>query len=323
MEIQQISQEFKNELWKKKPIKLMTNEEWEFYIDKCKVPQDYRPIVRKYKKCFGQHITEIGKIPNIEFEVELEPIADQRDGKWRLPQSFFTEPYKQNDPKNQEEIEKQLDEQLQAGVVIPSTNPGSYQASCTVVKKKTDPITGEQPKRVAIDYTGLNANTKLKTYPIPRIEKIIKGSLKFTRYILIDIKSAYNHIPVKKESQELLAFAVEGRGRFIPTRMNFGPKGAPAVFAVAMQMIFGDLYPTGWFFQYFDDLTICGNTNEELKERLEIVMQKMLKYNLTVKLTKCEFNKEEINLLGSRISRGKLKIQLKYIESVKTWKLTP
>ena len=99
--------------------------------------------------------------------------------------------------KNQEEIEKQLDEQLQAGVVIPSINPGSYQASCTVVRKKTDPITGEQPKRVAIDYTGLNANTRPKTYPIPRIDRIIKGSLKFTRYIVIDIKSAYNHIPVK------------------------------------------------------------------------------------------------------------------------------
>ena len=128
---------------------------------------------------------------------------------------------------------------------------------------------------------------------------------------------------VKKESQELLAFAIDGRGRFVPTRMNFGPKGAPAVFGTAMQMIFGDLYPTGWFFQYFDDLTICGNTDNELKERLEIVMQKMLKYNLTVKLTKCEFNKSEINILGSRISNGKLKIQPKYIESIKDWKLTP
>src|SRR5277367_2352304 len=98
----------------------MTNDEWEFYIDKCKVPQDYQPIVRKYRKYFGQHITKIGKIPNIEFEVELEAIADQRNEKWRFLQSFFTEPYKQNDPKNQEEIEKQLDKQLQAGVVIPS-----------------------------------------------------------------------------------------------------------------------------------------------------------------------------------------------------------
>src|SRR5215470_3846516 len=104
--------------------------------------------------------------------------------------------------------------------------------------------------------------------------------------------------------------------------MNFGPKGAPAQFGAAMQMIFGDLYPKGWFFQYFDDLTICGNTTKELMERLEIVMRKMQEYNLTVKLTKCEFDKSEINILGSRISNGNLKIQQKYIDSAKNWKLT-
>ena len=120
----------------------MTNDEWEFYIEKCKIPNDYKPIIRKYRKCFGQHISEIGKIPDIEFEVELEPVADEKHGKWRLPQPFHTEPYKQK-LDDQEEIEKQLNEQLEAGVVKRSTNPGPYQASCTVVLKKADPITGE------------------------------------------------------------------------------------------------------------------------------------------------------------------------------------
>jgi hypothetical protein len=212
----------------------MTNEEWEFYIEKCNIPQDYRPMIRKYRKCFGQHISEIGKIPDIEFKVTLERIADSRNGVWRNPPAFHTEPYKQN-PNDQAEIEKQLDEQLEAGVVIPSIIGGPYQASCTVVSKKEDPVTGIREKRVAIDYTGLNAVTELKNYPIPRIDHIIARSTNFTQYILIDIKSAYSHIVVEKNSQELLAFAVEGRGRFIPTRMNFGPKGAPAVFAAAMQ----------------------------------------------------------------------------------------
>ena len=299
----------------------MTNEEWEYYINKCNVPQHYRPIVKKYRKNFGQHITEIGKIPGIEFEVEIERIADSKNGQWKNPHAFHTNPYSQN-ASDQAEIERQLDEQLEAGIIKPSTNPGEYQASCTVVTKKADPITGEKAKRVAIDYTGLNANTKMKNYPIPNIRRIVEKSTLFKKYILIDIKSAYNHIPVKEECQELLGFAVENRGRFIPTRMNFGPKGAPAVFGAAMQMIFGDLYRTGWFYQYFDDLTICGNTTKELMERFEIVMQKIEQYNLTIKLTKCEWEKEEINILGSRISKGSQKIQPKYLEAVKQWKLT-
>ena len=196
-------------------------------------------------------------------------------------------------------------------------------ASCTVVLKNKNPITGNRDKRVAIDYTGLNADTRLLSYPIPSIDRIVKKSTQFKKYILMDIKSAYNHIAVNEESQELLAFGVAGRGRFVPTRMNFGPKNAPAVFGAAMQKIFGNLYPTGWFYQYFDDLTICGNTTQELIERLEIVLQKMIEYNLTVKLTKCEFDKESIDILGSRISRGKLTIHPKYLDAVKNWKLTP
>ena len=149
---------------------------------------------------------------------------------------------------------------MEAGVIEPSRDPGPYQASCTVVLKKEDPITKEWSKRVAIDYTGLNENTEGKSYPIPNIQKIIVNTTRFKKFILIDIKSAYNHIMVEEESWELLGFAVEGRGRFIPTRMNFGPKEAPA----AMQMVFGDSYETGWFYQYFDDLTICGNTTKGL-----------------------------------------------------------
>jgi hypothetical protein len=300
----------------------MTNEECQYYIRKCNVPSEYQPIVNKFRECFGQHISEIGLIPGIKFKVELERIANSKNGKWMNPPPFHTEPYKQKG-NDQAEIEKQLDEQLEAGVVKPSINPGSYQASCTVVLKKEDPITKERPKRVAIDYTGLNANTVQRNYPIPNIKRIIEQSTQFKKYILVDIKSAYNYIEVEKESQELLAFTVENRGRFIPTRMNFGPKGAPATFASAMQMIFGDLYPTGWFFQYFDDLTICGNTTKELKDRLRIVMQKMKKYNLKVKLTKCDWEKETIDVLGARISNGHVKIQPKYLEAVKTWKLTP
>ena len=300
----------------------MTNEEWQFYINKCNVPKEFQPIVNKYRKNFGQHISEIGLIPGIKFKVELNRVSDSKTGKWYDPPPFHTEPYSQK-ANDQEEIEKQLDEQLTAGVVEPSTHPGAYQASCTVVLKKADPITGERSKRVAIDYQGLNANTKQQNYPIPEIKRIIEKSSHFERYILIDIKSAYNHIEVDEDSKELLGFAVQGRGRFVPTRMNFGPKGAPAQFGAAMQKIFGNLYKKGWFYQYFDDLTIGGKTTQELLERFEEVMELMAKYNLTVKLTKCVFDKEEIDILGSRISKGNIKIQPKYLEAVKNWKLTP
>ena len=86
MKIQSLTKEFTENEWKKKPVKEMTNEEWEYYINKCNVPQHYQPIVKKYRKNFGQHIKEIGKIPGTEFEVIIEQVADSKKGKWRNPQ---------------------------------------------------------------------------------------------------------------------------------------------------------------------------------------------------------------------------------------------
>ena len=62
----------------------------------------------------------------------------------------------------------------------------------------------------------------------------------------IDITSVYNHIEVKEDTQRLLQFAVDKLGKYESLRMPFGPKGAPGIFATAMQQTFQDLYPTGW-----------------------------------------------------------------------------
>ena len=80
----------------------------------------------------------------------------------------------------------------------------------------------------------------------------------------IDITSTYNHIEVEKNTRRLLQFAVDKLGKYEPLRMPFGPKGAPRIFAIAMQQTFQDLYPTGWFGQYFDNLTVAANNEQEL-----------------------------------------------------------
>ena len=298
----------------------MTEEEWKWYMEKCKVPNEFKDIVQKYRKSFGQTLAEIGSIPEMEFTIELRVEKDSYDGQWRYPRPFYTEPYKQTEI-NQKKIEEQTKQELKYGIIKPSINPGPYQASCTAVLKKPNLITGERETRIARDYVGLNANTVMKGYPIPNIQRIVKNMSQWKKFVCIDITSAYFHIPVRQKDQELLAFAVSGMGRFIPTVMPFGPKGAPSVFGAAMQKIFGDLYTTGWFAQYFDDLAIGANNIKELKERVAKVFERIRANNLTIKLTKCEWLKEEINLLGWKISNGKLRIQDKNIEAITKWKL--
>ena len=164
-------------------------------MEKCKVPNEFKEIVQKYRKSFGQTLAEIGSIPEMEFTIELRVEKDSYDGQWRYPRPFYIEPYKQTEI-NQKKIEEQTKQELKYGIIKPSINPGPYQASCTAVLKKPNLITGEREIRIARDYVGLNANTVMKGYPIPNIQRIVKNMSQWKMFVCIDITSAYFHIPV-------------------------------------------------------------------------------------------------------------------------------
>jgi len=302
-------------------VKLMTIPQFKWYIEKCKVPQFIQPLIWKYRMIFGQNPKEIQIYPDLKFYMELELVKETPKGPWKEPEPFHTEPYKQN-LTSQQAIEEMVKSQLEANFIQPCERPGPYQASCTVVWKKTNLITNDKEPRVCFDYKGINANTKNVAYPIPRIN-IIKQMMKsYSIFTGIDITSAYNHIEVEENTRRLLQFAVDKLGKFEPLRMPFGPKQAPGIFAMAMQQTFSDLYPTGWFGQYFDDLTVAANNEQELLSRIEQVFQRLKAKNLTVKLTKCDWNKKELHILGSVITKQGEKIQPKNIEAIQKFEVT-
>ena len=302
-----LTKEFTENNWKKMQVKLMTIPQFKWYIEKCKVPEIIRPLIWKYRMIFGQNPAEVQIYPDLKFYIELELVKDTLKGQWKEPEPFYTEPYKQN-LTSQEAIEQMVKTQLEAKFIQPCKRPGPYQASCTVVYKKANLITGEKEPRVCFDYKGLNANSKNIGYPIPRIHIIKQMMKRHSLFTGIDITSAYNHIEVEEDTRRLLQFAVDKLGKYEPLRMPFGPKGAPGIFATAMQQTFQDLYPTGWFGQYFDDLTVAANSEQELLSRLVMVFERIKAKKLTVKLTKCDWNKKELHILGGVITQQDEKI---------------
>ena len=147
-------------------VKLMTIPQFKWYIEKCKVPQKIQPLIWKYRTIFGQNPKEIGVYPDIKFYIELDLVKENPKGPWKEPEPFYTEPYRQN-ISSQETIENMVKTQLEAGWIQPCKWLGPYQASCTVVYKKANLITGDKETRVYYDYKGLNANLKSIEYLYP------------------------------------------------------------------------------------------------------------------------------------------------------------
>ena len=91
------------------------------------------------------------------------------------------------------DVEKQVKELLDMGLIRPSTSPMASPIVC--VTKKTGGV------RIAVDYRYLNLFTVADVYPMTTVNEILNkmGSANFIS--LFDAQSGYWQIPVAEEDQ--------------------------------------------------------------------------------------------------------------------------
>jgi len=66
-----------------------------------------------------------------------------------------------------------------------------------------------------------------------------------------------------------------------------------------------------------DNFVILAKTMEELEERTIRFLKIVEEHNLYFKRSKCDFNMEEIPILGVIVGRGQVKMEQKNIKAVK------
>ena len=84
-----------------------------------------------------------------------------------------------------------------------------------------------------------------------------------------------------------------------------------------MNSIFRELLYEGVLANYINDFVILAKTKEELEERTTWFLKIAEKYNFCFK---CDFNIEEIPILGVIVGKGQIKMEQKKIKTVKEWK---
>ena len=62
-------------------------------------------------------------------------------------------------------------------------------------------------RRMVIDYSmSINNFTKLDSFPLPKIEEIVNKVAQFKVISKLDLKSAYNQVPLHKSDRKFTAF---------------------------------------------------------------------------------------------------------------------
>ena len=99
--------------------------------------------------------------------------------------------------------------------------------------------------------------------------------------------------------------------------MYFGLCNSPGTFQRIINSIFWKLLHEGVLADYMNDFIILAKTMKELEERMIRFLKIAEKYNLCFKRSKCDFNMEEIPILGVIIGKGQIKMEQEKIKVVK------
>ena len=155
---------------------------------------------------------------------------------------------------------------------------------------------------------------------MPLIGEVI-DKLKEAKYFnKLDLIWGYNNVQIKEEDK-WKAVLLTNKRLFEPQVMYFGLCNLLGTFQRMMNSIFRELLHKEVLANYMDNFIIPAKTMEELEERTIRFLKITEKHNLCFKRSKCNFNMEEIPILGVIIGKGQVKMEQEKIKAVKEWKI--
>jgi hypothetical protein len=162
--------------------------------------------------------------------------------------------------------------------------------------------------RVCLDFRHINeliVKDADRQKIIPRIGDILKRIEGFSHASAIDLKAAYNQLPVRSKDRELTAFSYE-RQRYQFRRWPFGLHLATGQFQTLMEKVMEGL---DYVAVYIDDVLIFSDgTIEDHARKCAEVVRRLNKAGLKLNPDKCHWGYRRVLLLGHFVGRGEKQI---------------
>ena len=254
-------------------------------------------------------------------DVFTEPVDVDREGRVkhiiRLKEGVVPcnrKPFKLSE-EQKKALREELHKFLDRGWIQPSHS--DWATLALVVPKKDGTM------RVCIDYRDLNAVSLLDAYPLPCIDELFNKLAKARWFSKMDLASGYYQIPMDEKSIKYTAFRVSepirGCSMFEWTVMPMGLASAPATFQRWMECSLQGLHHA--LVVYLDDVLVYSLTQEQHRADVRAVLQRFRELKIKVKMSKCDFEKEEILFLGHVIMQGKISVDEKKLAILKEWQV--
>ncbi|UYV74204.1 K02A2.6-like [Cordylochernes scorpioides] len=254
-----------------------------------------RDILKQRSDMFVENVAALkaAKVPPIKIDVDINDVTFRR--QYPIPYSLL-EPYK-----------VPLDNFLKSGIIMRSRS--DWNGPVHLVKKPDGSL------RFVLDFRQVNDKLRNQDYPMIRIDTAMAavGGAKY--FSTLDLASGYYQLKLDSNVTKCFAFQTPF-GKFEMSRLPQGCKISSNVSQREMHRILSGLL--GKNCQCFiDDVLIYSESLEQHLADLTEVLDRLRKYGLQVRPSKCQLFQKEVTFLGHRVDKDGIHPKENNIEKIK------
>lgn len=165
-----------------------------------------------------------------------------------------------------------------------------------------------------MDYWALNEITIKDKFPIPTFDEILDELHGSTYFSKINLHLGYHQIRISKMDIDKTTFCTHLRYyEFIV--IPFGFTNAPFMFQAIMNKVVQPCLQK-FVAVFFYDILIYSPTLDDHVKHLQIVLEILKQNMLFANASKCTFGKQTIEYLGHVVSKAKVEVDPKKIQSI-------
>jgi hypothetical protein len=179
------------------------------------------------------------------------------------------------------------------------------------VKKTNDKF------RLCVNYKKLNEIIIKNRYSLFFINENLNKLFETKIFIKLNVKDVFHRIRIRKENEWKTTF----RCRFDHYRykmMFFELANSSITFQIYINKTMHS-YLNLFVLMYINDLLMFFSSTKKHIEHVKLILQRLKKFNLYLKLSKCNFHVFHVNFLNFRMSLDEIAMQTNRIVVVKNW----
>eukprot|EP00116_Pleurobrachia_bachei_P000854 sb/3461116/ len=249
-----------------------------------------KDIIWENRAVFSYDDYDIGCCNMYSADIGLKPDATAR---WTHPMPV---PYKLRP-----EMERNIREMMQAGVVETLAEPSDWNSPIFLVKKKTPGA-----YRLVADLRNLNKECVGDSYPLPNLNHVLDRIGGDTLFSSLDLSKGFWQVPYTEESKNATAFLYRGQ-QLCFGRMVMGHRASSSKFTRMMQKLLGTL-PIDQVVFFIDDLFLSSSTATDHLDRLEKLLRRLGSAGLKVSTDKTKLLQQQVEFVGVAVTAEGVKI---------------